>query len=185
MDEEPRGECCGPHVQQRIRVSCPVGRSGFKVCGMAGDHGAPLARQPRAREVFPGGLRPIKERGESGEERFWAGALGEVGAEPGVRRCPPSSHAERGRAVGCRRAPARGGVGWGCERRSRPASGVDEGDELLRMGKQRADKPGGSSPRGGSFALPSAPSRSHPGSVDRMSFRGRGGTRAAGPRASR
>jgi hypothetical protein len=36
----------------------------------------------------------------------------------------------------------------------------------------------------GLFALPPAPSRSHPGTVDRASFRGRGRTRAAGPRAS-
>jgi hypothetical protein len=67
------------------------------------------------------------------------GAGGEVGAEPGVRRCPPSSHAERGRVVGCRRAPARDGVGWGCERRSRPTSWVTQQDELLRRDLQRAD----------------------------------------------
>jgi len=36
----------------------------------------------------------------------------------------------------------------------------------------------------GPFALPPAPSRSHPGSVERALFRGRGGTCAAGPRAS-
>jgi len=36
----------------------------------------------------------------------------------------------------------------------------------------------------GPIALPPAPSRSHPGTVDRALFRGRGGTRAAGPRAS-
>ena len=36
----------------------------------------------------------------------------------------------------------------------------------------------------GSFALLPAPSRSHPGSVDRASSRGREGPRAAGPRAS-
>jgi hypothetical protein len=58
-------------------------------------------------------------------------------------------------------------------------------DGFSRMNTQRADKPGGSSPRGGSFALPPAPSRGNRGSVDRASFRGRGGTRAAGPRASR
>ena len=34
------------------------------------------------------------------------------------------------------------------------------------------------------FALPPAPSRSHPGSVHRALVRGRGGTSAAGPRAS-
>ena len=48
-------------------------------------------------------------------------------------------------------------------------------ERFSRMNTQRADKPGGSSPRGASFALPSAPSRSHPGSVDRASFCGRGG----------
>ena len=73
----------------------------------------------------------------------------------------------------------RRGVGL---RETKPARvGGGPGDELLRMGKQRADKPGGSSPRGGSFALPPAPSRSHRGSVDRASFFGRGGMRAAGP----
>ncbi len=36
----------------------------------------------------------------------------------------------------------------------------------------------------GDFALPPAPSRSHPGCVDRASFCGRGGTRAAGPPTS-
>ena len=118
------------------------------------------------------GLRPREERRESGEKRRGMRARR---AQPGVRRLLPFSHAVGGRA-GCAdpgsRTAGRGlGIGrvrfwWRCRWRG-----------------MHSDKPGGSSPRRRvPWTLTPNLSRVHPGAVDRMSFRGRGGPRAAEPR---
>jgi len=83
--------------------------------------GSPRAAGPRAshrsdsptsaRRVGSGGLRPRKERGESGEERFEAGAGGGVGAELSAATSKPATQGRLKNSQGI--AVKKGGDGWG------------------------------------------------------------------------